>query len=190
MHRIILHLMQQMEKGVLDLTDVISRTLQPWPDPGVCTGTEIMPGKQPQGRKASLALASLLAQPSQRNCREARGSWQPCAAQAACNFLCAAPGPLCRAQPSQGCRDRRELDGPRSSCPAATSPNPLSSFTSSDFLRGPVAQVFGQHFAHVAVLWKQLDHLQASGSCWKGSTEQQDKEQQQMSGHTRFTHGA
>lgn len=81
-------------------------------------------------------------------------------------------------------------DGPRSSCPAATSPNPLSSFTSSDFLRGPVAQVFGQHFAHVAVLWKQLDHLQASGSCWKGSTEQQDKEQQQMSGHTRFTHGA
>lgn len=104
-----------------------------------------------------------------------------------CNFLCAAPGPLCEAQPSQGCRDRREVDVPRSSCPAATSPNPLSSFTSSDFLRGPVAQVFGQHFAHVAVLWKQLDHLQASGSCWKGSTEQQDKEQQQMSGHTRFT---
>lgn len=70
---------------------------------------------------------------------------------------------------------------------AATSPNPLSSFTSSDFLRGPVAQVFGQDFAHVAILWKQLDHLQASGSCWKGSMEQQDEEQQQMLEHTHFT---
>lgn len=41
------------------------------------------------------------------------------------------------------------------------------SFTSSDFLCGPVAQVFWQDFAHVAVLWKQLNHLQASASCWK-----------------------
>lgn len=103
------------------------------------------------------------------------------------NFPCAAPGPLFRAQPSQGSRDRRELDVPRSSCPAATSPNPLNSFTSSDFFCGPVAQVFRQDFAHVAILWKQLDHLQASGSGWKGSTDQQDKEQQQMLGHTCFT---
>lgn len=93
------------------------------------------------------------------------------------NFPCAAPGPLCRAQPSQGFRDS----------PAATSPDPLNSFTSSDFFCGPVAQVFRQDFSHVAILWKQLDHLQASGSGWKGSTEQQDKEQQQMLGCTCFT---
>lgn len=70
----------------------------------------------------------------------------------------------------------------------ATSPNPLSSFTSSDFLRGPIAQILGQDLAHVAILWEHLDHLQASGSGWKGSTQQQDKEQQQqMLGHTCFT---
>lgn len=46
------------------------------------------------------------------------------------------------------------------------------SFTSSDFLCGPVAQIFRQDFAHIAVLWKELNHLQASGSCWKESKEQ------------------
>lgn len=46
------------------------------------------------------------------------------------------------------------------------------SFTSSDFLCGPVAQIFRQDFAHIAIFWKQLNHLQASGSRWEESKEQ------------------
>lgn len=46
------------------------------------------------------------------------------------------------------------------------------SFTFSDFLCGPVAQIFRQDFAHIAIFWKQLNHLQASGSRWEESKEQ------------------
>lgn len=48
----------------------------------------------------------------------------------------------------------------------------IHSFTSSDFLCGPVAQIFRQDFAHIAIFWKQLNHLQASGSRWEESKEQ------------------
>ncbi len=35
----------------------------------------------------------------------------------------------------------------------------IRSLTFSDFLSGPVTQVFRQYFSHVALFWEHLDHL-------------------------------
>lgn len=61
------------------------------------------------------------------------------------------------------------------------------SFTSSDLLCGTVAQICRQGFAHVAVLWKEPNHLQVSGSWWKESKEQVSYHPQTTSSSADFT---
>lgn len=81
MHRIILHLMQQMEKGVLDLTDFISSALQHL---NRCVhSTEIIPGKQAHRERKLHWYHGAFCSAFPEELPQSPGFMELCAAQAA-----------------------------------------------------------------------------------------------------------